>query len=139
MVISKTESAKLILQLYDLRREEKMREARTWIGTFNPVSATDIDEVLKGPNSAYYRMVTSYWEMAASLVNNGAIDAKMFNDANGEHLFLFAKLEPFLPEMRKKSAGMYVPFEHLEKLCMSQPNAAKKLQAIREMMAKRKE
>ncbi len=137
MVISKTESAKLILKLYDLRREEKMREARTWMGTFNPTSEKDFEDVVKGPNSAYYRMVTSYWEMAASLVNNGAIDAKMFNDANGEHMFVFAKIQPFLVNLRKKTAGIYVPFEHLEKLCMSQPNAVKKLQAIRDMMTKR--
>ncbi len=46
-------------------------------------------------------MVISYWDMACSLVNNGAIDAEMFNDANGEHMFVYAKMEPFLPALRE--------------------------------------
>ena len=51
-----------------------------------------------GPNSGHFRMVTSYWDMAASFVLNGAIDEQMFNDANGEQLGVFAKMEPFLAD-----------------------------------------
>ncbi len=80
----KHEDAKLILKLYDLRREEVMRKARNWyFAEFNPNSLQDIQNTAMGENSAYYRMVTSYWEMACSFVNNGALDAQMFNDANG--------------------------------------------------------
>lgn len=43
----------------------------------------------------------SYWEMAASFVNNGGIDEKMFLDANGEHVDVFSKVEPFIEEVRK--------------------------------------
>src|SRR5215208_4820015 len=79
----KTESANLILKLYDLRREEVMRKARNWfVGEFHPGSIQDIASAAMGEHSAYYRMVTSYWDMACSLVNNGAIDEQMFNDAN---------------------------------------------------------
>ena len=95
--------ADLILKLYELRREATMREARNWFFTFNPESTKDFMEVLISDKSGYYRMVISYWEMAASFVNNGALDAQMFNDANGEHLFVFAKMEPFLPCVRGRA------------------------------------
>src|SRR5918912_2410720 len=99
---TKYEDANLILKLYELRREEVMRKARNWfILEFNPGSLQDIINEMMGPNSAYLRMVTSYWDMAASLVNNGAIDETMFNDANGEHMVVFAKIEPFVAEMRQ--------------------------------------
>ena len=51
-----------------------------------------------GPNSGHFRMVTSYWDMVASFVLNGAIDEQMFNDASGEQIGVFAKMEPFLPD-----------------------------------------
>ena len=72
-------------------------------------------DVLTSDKSGYYRMVISYWEMAASLVNHGAIDAEMFNDANGEHIFVYAKLEPFLPALREESGNPEF-LEHLEKV-----------------------
>src|ERR1041384_8398644 len=97
---SKQRDAELILKLYDLRREETMRKARDWMIRFNPESMHDILDTLMGENNAYFRQVTSYWEMAAALVNRGAIDAEMFNDTNGEHLIVFAKLQPFLADMR---------------------------------------
>ncbi len=72
--MSKQEDANLILKLYDLRREPVMREARNWFFTFNPTSAADYMETMFGDHSGHARMVISYWDMAASLVNNGAID-----------------------------------------------------------------
>ena len=98
--MSKQADADLILKLYDLRREPVMREARNWFFTFNPTTAGEYMEAMMGEHSGHLRMVISYWDMAASLVNNGAIDEKMFNEANGEHLFIFAKIEPILEEMR---------------------------------------
>src|SRR4028118_648947 len=95
----KQKSAELILKLYELRREEVMRKAREWFGTFNPSSAEEVVSAVRGEHSAYYRMVTTYWEMACSLVNNGAIDEQMFNDANGEQAFVFAKIQPFIGEL----------------------------------------
>jgi hypothetical protein len=128
----KHESANLILKLYDLRREEVMRKARTWFVTeFHPGSVQDISNAAMGENSAYYRMVTTYWDMAASLVNNGAIDEQMFNDANGEHLAVFSKIEPFLTEIRKVS-GMPKYLQHLEQLVMGMPDAKERMTAFRE-------
>jgi hypothetical protein len=79
-------------------------------------------------------MVMSYWDMAASLVNNGAIDEKMFNDANGEHFFYYAKFEPFIEELRARMGPqMWV---HLEELIMRTPNAKERLAHVREMSKK---
>lgn len=132
---TKQEDANLILKLYELRREEVMREARNWFIWFNPTSMQDIMDVLMGEHSAYYRMVTSYWEMAATLVNHGAIDQQMFTEANGEHMVVYAKVEPFLAEMRaffNNPRGM----ANLEKLIMSEPNAKENLEALRERFKK---
>lgn len=113
---NKVESAKLILELYDLRREAKMREARNWIFGFQPESADHImATMMDDENGAYLRMVTSYWEMAAALVNHGAIDAEMFRDTAGEHIMVFAKIEPFLSDLREKFQNDRA-FQHLEKL-----------------------
>ena len=132
--MSKTESAELILKLYDLRREEKMREARSWMLSFFPESAADILQALiRAETSAYYRMVTSYWDMAASLVNHGAIDEEMFADAHGEHIVIFSKIEPFLPELREATGNQNM-FQNLEKLIMRQPDAKEKLAKSRESM-----
>lgn len=128
----KHEDANLILKLYELRREEIMRKARNWfIMEFNPGSVQDIINELMGPNSAYLRMVTTYWDMAASLVNNGAIDETMFNDANGEHLVVFAKVEPFVAEMRQTFNNPQ-SLAHLEKLVRRMPNIDERLTMLRE-------
>lgn len=130
---SKAESANLILKLYELRRDPTMREARNWFIGFHPESTQDVLDVFRGEHSAYYRMVTSYWEMAASFVNHGAIDEAMFNDANGEHIIVFAKLEPFLAELRQmfdNPRGM----AHLEKVVMALPNASEMLAKTRERL-----
>jgi hypothetical protein len=129
----KEKSAELILRLYELRREEVMRKARSWYFGFNPETVEDIVAVARGEHSAYFRMVTSYWEMAAALVNHGAIDEEMFNDANGEHIAVFAKLEPFLGEIRAR-ANSPKAYAHLEQLVMSQPDAQERLVAIRERL-----
>ena len=126
------ESAKLILELYELRREETMRAARDWyIGQFNPTSIEDISATFMSDKSAYLRMVTSYWDMAASLVNHGAIDEQMFNDANAEHIGVFAKLEPFVADIRETS-GMPQYLQHLEQLVMRLPDARERLEKVRE-------
>ena len=126
------ESATLLIRLYELRREPAMREARVWyVSKFNPNSVDDLIATLRGPDSAQFRMVTSYWDMAASFVLNGAIDEQMFADANGEHVIVFAKLEPFLAEYREKM-GSPNYYGSLEKLVLKAPGIKERLVAIRE-------
>jgi len=132
---SKYKDADLILKLYDLRREKTMREARNWFFTFSPQSPQDFMDVLTGDNSGYYRMVVSYWDMACSLVNNGAIDMDMFTDANGEHIFVYAKVEPFLPALRE-AMGSPQLLANLEKTVKATPDYEARLVAVRERMAK---
>ena len=126
------ESATLLIRLYELRREAAMREARVWyVSKFHPNSVDDVIATLRGPDSAQFRMVTSYWDMAASFVLNGAIDEQMFADANGEHVIVFAKLEPFLAEYREKMGNPNY-YGSLEKLVMKAPGIKERLAAIRE-------
>jgi hypothetical protein len=99
-----SQAASVMLKLYELRTEPSLREARNWFTfEFHPASARDVLRTWLGPGheSAPYRMVTSYWDMAASLVVQGAIPADMFNAANTEHIALYAKLRPFLAEVRE--------------------------------------
>lgn len=137
--MSKVESADLILKLYDLRREEKMREARNWIFSFHPTSVDEYWQTMMDPQvGGYLRMVTSYWDMAASLVNHGAIDADMFNDTAGEHIMIFAKIEPLLAELRERFQNPKA-FQHLEKVIMDQPDGAERVAKTQEFMKMMKE
>ncbi|MBM4186157.1 MAG: hypothetical protein FJ206_02490 [Gemmatimonadetes bacterium] len=130
-MISKADSANLILRLYELRRDPALRDARDWFVTrFHPRSAQEVFSVWMGPNSAQYRMVTTYWDMAASLVNHGAIDPAMFHDANTEHNGVFAKLQPFLTELRRRS-GLPDYLANLERLVLAQPDAEGRLDVYR--------
>lgn len=93
-----------ILRLYELRRDEKMRAARAWyMSEFNPESAMDIIKLYRDGEqaSAYFRMVASFWDMAAAFVLNDALDEKMFYDTSTELVFVYAKIAPFLAEVRE--------------------------------------
>jgi hypothetical protein len=131
------ESATLLMRLYELRREPKMREARNWFALeFNPNTLDDVVGAVMGPNSGHFRMVTSYWDMAASFVLNGAIDEQMFNDANGEQIGVFAKMEPFLAEYRTRM-GNPKYLSQLEQVVMRRPGAKESLAAMREWFRSR--
>ena len=132
--MSKLESADLILKLYDLRREETMRKARNWMFSFNPTSAEEYMGTMMDPEvGGYLRMVASYWDMAASFVNHGAIDADMFNDTAGEHFMVFAKIEPFLVELREMWQNP-TAFQHLEKITTGTPEGAERLAKTQEWL-----
>src|SRR5687767_3622274 len=132
--MSKFESAELILKLYDLRREATMRKARDWFFSFNPTSVEEFEKTMMDPEVGHYlRMVTSYWDMAASLVIHGAIDADMFNDTVGEHIGVFAKVEPFLADLRTKWE-MPDAFKNLEKVIYDKPGGKEQLEKTRQWM-----
>jgi hypothetical protein len=127
-------SAQLIMQLYDLRREEKMREARNWFISYFPESVEDIMKtMIDEATSAKYRMVTTYWEMAASFVIRGAIDEEMFFDSSGESWVVFSKVQPYVEGVREM-LGNANYLRHLETLLMGRPNADETLAARRESM-----
>lgn len=117
-----TGGAHLLLKLFELRTEPVLRRARAWfVFEFHPNTSRDVLRTWLGPGheSAPYRMVTSYWDMAAALVVQGAIPAAMFNAANTEHFVLYAKLRPFLIEVR--AAVNYPDYLlHVEKVVHSE-------------------
>jgi hypothetical protein len=126
------ESAQLNLQLFDLRREPVLREARAWfLWEFNPESLADIVSTLGSERNAAFRMVVSYWDMAASLVTSGAIDGDTFRAAHGEIFGMFCKIQPYLAEMR--TASNEPEFcKHLEAVVMAAPEAEAMLTRRRE-------
>lgn len=127
-------SAELIMQLYDLRREEKMREARNWFISYFPEGVEDIMKtMIDEATSAKYRMVTTYWDMAASFVIRGAIDEEMFFDSAGECWVIFSKVEPYIDGVREM-LGNANYLRHLETLLKGRPNADETLATRRETM-----
>lgn len=132
--MSKAESADLILKLYDLRREKKMRKARNWIFGFNPKSVDEYWQTMMDPDvGGYLRMVVSYWDMAAAMVNHGAIDADLFNETAGEHIMVFSKLEPILDELRERFQNPKA-LANLEKVIMDQPDGMQRVKQTQEWM-----
>jgi hypothetical protein len=130
----KARSAELIMKLYDLRREATLRKARDWMFTFNPTSAEDVEKTMMDPEvGAYLRMVLSYWDMAATFVKHGAIDADMFNETAGEHIGVFAKIQPFLEDLRTKWE-MPEAFKNLETVVYDSPNGKERVERTREWM-----
>lgn len=126
------ESAQLILKLFEMRREPLLREARTWfLRQFHPASIADIRAVLASADSAKYRMVIGYWDMAASLVGHGAIDREMFLDANGEIFATFAKIQPLLADMRANAQTPGLA-KHMEAIVMSVPDIEPRLEILRQ-------
>jgi hypothetical protein len=131
---TKQEEAALILKLYEIRRDEEFRKAREWFDTeFNPQSAEEIVEIFGSgfEGTRYLRMVLSHWEMVAALANHGAIDPQLLHATNVEHLRYFAKIEPFLAEVREAVGTDFVP--ELEKLVRSAPNVEKRLVGWRKL------
>ena len=127
------EEAGLILKLYELRREETMRKARDWyFREFNPQSMADFSAAIFGEHSGHVRMVVTYWDMAAALVNRGAISRELFTDANGEQIGVFAKIEPLLGEIRAAFGPQFAT--NLEKLIDATPDGRKRTAATREQM-----
>jgi hypothetical protein len=116
--------AELIMQLYDLRREAEMRKARNWWFTgFWPRSADDFLKIAFAPGTPennWLRQVSGYWSMAASFVLQGALNADLFIQpaVSGEMFIMFAKVQPFLKELREK-AGDPEMFATIEKVIMS--------------------
>ncbi len=133
--MGKQEDVMAILKLYELRRDEQMRAARQWYFTeFAPTSAMDIVALYRGGEraSANFRMVTSYWDTAASFVLNEGIDEKMFLDANTEHVFVYVKIADYLPEVRELFREPFFLI-HLESLVRLLPDFEAKMESRRRL------
>lgn len=136
--MNKQQDVTNILKLYELRREEKMRRARSWfLSEFAPESAAEIINLFLAGEaaSANYRMVTSFWEMAASFVINGGLDEKMFLNAGDEIIFVYAQVEPFLEEIRTTIREPEF-LSNLEQVVRRFPNIEAKVETRRQLMSK---
>ena len=131
------EDAQIIMRLYDLRRETEMRKARAWYAGWWPTSVDDVLQVLNAfgtPENAWFRQVNGYWDMAASFVIHGIVNEELFFDSSGEMWFIFAKLQPFLKEVRQK-ANLPHGFLRVERVVTRTKDGRDRLQ----MMLKRAE
>ena len=129
------ENADLLMRLYELRREAKLREARDWVTrSFNPGSPEDFAAVLGSEHSTKVRMVMGYWDMAAAFVVHGAIDAPMFHATSGEMLAAFCKVEHMLAEVREHT-GQPGLLAHVEQVAAEWPGAKERMAGMREYFA----
>ena len=97
--------AELAFRAYELRREGVMRESRNAINRdFWPKSYADLQAVLKAehPLNAPWRQTTTYWEMVYGTIKHGIVNADYFMESSGEGMFLFARVAPYLEELRRE-------------------------------------
>lgn len=131
--------ADLILKLYDLRREAVLRRARHWlVFEFKPKSVEEFSAItqnLESQENAYYRQAITYWEMAASLVLRGAVNADLFLDTNGEGILIFAKLQPFREVIEARSGRPFM--RHTAQLVNQYPAAQALFQAMTKSLQSR--
>jgi hypothetical protein len=98
------QDADLVLRVYEMRREPVMRASRDALnGKFWPANYADVQAVatLGHELNAAYRQLGTYWEMVYGLVKHGIVNTEFFMETNGEGIFLYAKLAPYLEQMRK--------------------------------------
>jgi hypothetical protein len=110
------DDANLILKLYDLRREERMRKARAWFSASFRARTLQDFAALCPPNSdelASYRMVTSYWEMAASFVTSGVLSSELFFQSGRELLLVWERIRDLVPAIRQQNTDP-LAFSNLE-------------------------
>lgn len=113
--------AQLVMQLYDLRREAEMRKARHWwVAEFWPQTADDflkISTAMGTQENNWLRQVGGYWSMASAFVLQGALNEELFLQpaVSGEMMFVFAKVHPFLKELREKIGDPHM-FGNVEKV-----------------------
>lgn len=99
--------AELVLKLYDLRRETVMRESRNAVNSkFWPRNADEALAVTAHdhPLNAAFRQTSGYWEMVYGMARHGIVHPDFLVENNGEGLFLFARVEPYLDQFRKAAS-----------------------------------
>lgn len=130
--------AEIILKIYDLRREAVMRESRDALNKqFWPKSYEDLSTILSNiehPLNAAYRQVTTYWEMVYSLARYGAVHSELLMESNGEGLFLYAKVLPYIDDLRNNWSPL--AFIHTEWVVNNSQIAKIRLAAIQNRIKK---
>jgi hypothetical protein len=120
----------LMLRLYELRRDLRLRQARSWfVENFHPSSPEEMMQKYPpgSEENTHIRMVISYWDMVAGIVNRGLIDDELFFESNGEIWVVWDRIRSIVPAWRAAFKNPTV-FQNLEESC-------KRLEAWREKRA----
>jgi hypothetical protein len=135
------EQAQLQLELYDLRREERLRQARDWF--FKNFFAETLDEAMKiapmgTDQGAFFMMVVSYWDQACAMLNYGLLNEDLFFETSGEFVGVWERIKPTIPEARQRFANKQF-VAHLEKAAerfeaWSEKRSPGQMAAMRQMM-----
>ena len=99
------DDAQLIVKLYDMRREDRLRRARAWFSASFHAQSADALNALCPPGSdesTSYRMVTTYWEMVASFVASGVLNPELFYQSGRELLLVWTRIEGILAAVREQ-------------------------------------
>ena len=134
--------AELILKLYDLRREGEIRKARNWwLVEFWPETAEEfmkVAQALGTQENNWLRQVGGYWELAASLVVHGTVNETLFLEPafSGEMFLIFAKLHPFLKEVREKMQNPRM-LANVENVIKKSKASQERLKAVEQRVAAR--
>ena len=134
------DDANLVLRLYELRREEKLRAAREWFRTkFFPASIEDVKRVVATPGeeNTNYRMVTTYWDMACSFVASGVLHPDLFLQSGSESLMVWSRLEEFVPRIRSEGTPWFLA--NIEKTIAMVPWSQDRLKMFRARLAAARE
>ena len=126
--------AEVCMKLYDLRRESEMRKARNWFTGWQPQSYDDFQKVstdFGSQENSWFRQVISFWEMAASLPLSGAVNSDLFIHWNGEMVFTYVKLKPFLADIRSQLKSPEF-LSSMEKYLNSSPALRKRVATLEE-------
>ena len=116
------QDADLIMKLYDLRREERLRTARAWfMGNVYVKSAAEVMEKfpLGSDHNAYFRMVLGYWDMAASFLVRAVVHEELFFENSTEMLAVWERSKGFIEDFRNVRNNP-LPFQNLEKAAKKQ-------------------
>ena len=108
--------AELLLRLYEIRRDPELRRARAWFLTdFKPQSSSEMNRYLSHDEAdRHFRMTISYWEMVATLVNHGTLNAALFFDHTGEDIVTWDRCQSWIADARADIRPTYLyQFEKL--------------------------
>jgi hypothetical protein len=137
------QDARLILQLYHLRQESEMRKARQWwLIDFWPEAANDylqVETARRTRESNWLRQVVSYWGMAASFVLHGTLSESVFLEPafSGEMFVIYAKVRPFLKELRKITLNPDL-MRNIERVILGSKTGRKRLKQVSKRVERRR-
>jgi hypothetical protein len=112
------DDANLILRLYDMRREERMRQARAWFtANFKVKTWEELQKLAPGGSdeNASYRMVVTYWDMVGSFITSGVLNKELFFESGRELLLVWERMRDVLPVVRAQYKDPHL-WGHLEKV-----------------------